>query len=234
MALREAGNRFGNFRVALSHDIADKRTPIDANGSILATEVFGWPDHENVWWRNTRIALNSPITLACRFESEPFWINAEGIHTRLDNLYLQGIDLNKFEERACTSAAIVVPVHLPFGQLGAVSFNPKGKDSSGDLTKEFDEFGFILGIYARTFITSYSHIMSTSQRLPVGSRLSKREVECLRWTANGKTDIEIGMIIALSRATVRFHLRNAATKLDSVNRSQTLFKAAQLGYISLP
>ena len=75
--------------------------------------------------------------------------------------------------------------------------------------------------------------MGSIQRLPPGSRLSKREVECLRWAAIGKTDLEISMIMSRSRATVRFHIHNASTKLDAVNRSQTVFKAAQLGYISL-
>ena len=51
--------------------------------------------------------------------------------------------------------------------------------------------------------------------------------------AIGKTDLEISMIIGRSRATVRFHIHNASIKLDAVNRSQTVFKAAQLGYISL-
>jgi hypothetical protein len=37
---------------------------------------------------------------------------------------LSAIDLANFEARAMTRAAIVVPVHLPFGQIGAVSFNP--------------------------------------------------------------------------------------------------------------
>jgi DNA-binding CsgD family transcriptional regulator len=57
-------------------------------------------------------------------------------------------------------------------------------------------------------------------------------VECLRWAAMGKTDIEISMIIKRSRATVRFHIHNASMKLDAVNRSQAVFKATQLGYIS--
>jgi len=75
--------------------------------------------------------------------------------------------------------------------------------------------------------------MGCAQRLPSGSRLSKREVECLRWAAIGKTDLEISMIMSRSRATVRFHIHNASTKLDAVNRSQTVFKASQLGYIAL-
>src|SRR4051812_11963474 len=66
------------MRAAPAHDIADKRTPVDVDGKILATEVFGWGDEERVWWRNSRIALDSPLTTACRFESQPFWANAEG------------------------------------------------------------------------------------------------------------------------------------------------------------
>ena len=39
------------------------------------------------------------------------------------------------------------------------------------------------------------------------------------------------MILARSCATVRFHIHNAANKLQAVNRSQTVFKATQLGYL---
>src|SRR3990167_741977 len=111
------------MRAAPAHDIADKRTPVDADGNILARDVFGLND-EKVWWRNSRIALDSPLTSACRFESEPFSVNATGFPTRQPNHYLTAIDLTNFEARAMTRAAIVVPVHLPFGQIGAVSFNP--------------------------------------------------------------------------------------------------------------
>lgn len=220
------------MRAAPAHDIADKRTPVDAEGSILAREVFDWPDDERVWWRNSRIALDSPLTTACRFESQPFWANASGFHTREPNAYLKSIDIANFEHRALTRAAIGVPVHLPFGQIGAVSFNPLDKDKT-DLSEEFALYSDAFGIYARTFIATYVQVMGSTQALPPASRLSKREVECLRWAAIGKTDLEISMIMSRSRATVRFHIHNAATKLNAVNRSQTVFKASQLGYISL-
>ncbi len=220
------------MRAAPAHDIADKRTPVDADGAILATEVFGWDTDERVWWRNSRIALDSPLTTACRFESQPFWVNAEGFRTREANAYLTSIDLANFEHRAMTWAAIGVPVHLPFGQIGAVSFNPLDRAKT-DLTEEFELYSDALGLYARTFIATYVQVMGSEQALPSGTRLSKREVECLRWAAIGKTDMEISMIMSRSRATVRFHIHNAATKLNAVNRSQTVFKAAQLGYISL-
>lgn len=220
------------LRAAPAHDIADKRTPVDADGNMLATGVFGWGDDDHVWWRNSRIALNSPLTTACRFESQPFWANAEGFRTLEGNSYLEGINLSNFEQRAMTRAAIVVPVHLPFGQIGACSFNPLDKNKT-DLSEEFRLYSDTLGLLARTFIATYVQVTASEQALPPESRLSKREVECLRWAAIGKTDLEISMIMSRSRATVRFHIHNAATKLNAVNRSQTVFKAAQLGYISL-
>jgi len=220
------------MRAAPQHDIADKRTPTDAEGNLLARDVFGWHDDLRVWWRNSRIALDSPITSACRFESQPFWVNAQGFHTGQPNPYLQAVDMTNFVARAQTRGAIVVPVHLPFGQIGAVSFNPLDPETT-DLSEQFRKFGDALGLYARTFIATYVHAKGGVQALQAGSRLSKREVECLRWAAIGKTDLEISMIMSRSRATVRFHIHNASLKLNAVNRSQTVFKAAQLGYISL-
>lgn len=231
-ALHSISMELAKMRVAPAHDIADKRTPVDSTGAILARDVFGWNADDKVWWKNSRIALDSPITSACRFESEPFWVNAKGFRTRQPNPYLDAIDLSNFEQRAMTRAAIVVPVHLAFGQIGAVSFNPVDRTKT-DLTEDYLAYGDAFGLYARTFISSYVHAMGGLQRLPPGSRLSKREVECLRWAAIGKTDLEISMIMSRSRATVRFHIHNASMKLDAVNRSQTVFKAAQLGYISL-
>jgi LuxR family transcriptional regulator, quorum-sensing system regulator CciR len=231
-ALQRIVGSIAPMRVAPAHDIAGKRTPVDAEGNILARDVFGWNAEDKVWWKNSRIALDSPLTSACRFESEPFWVNADGFRTRQPNPYLDAIDLHNFEARAMTRAAIVVPVHLPFGQIGAVSFNPFDRDKT-ELHEEYIAFGDAFGLYARTFISSYVHAMGSVQRLPPGSRLSKREVECLSWAAIGKTDMEISMIMSRSRATVRFHIHNASVKLDAVNRSQTVFKAAQLGYISL-
>ncbi|MBU6206414.1 MAG: helix-turn-helix transcriptional regulator [Alphaproteobacteria bacterium] len=221
-----------HMRAAPAHNIADKRTPVDVDGAILAKEVFGWPDDGHAWWNTPRLALESPITTACRYESEAFWVNAKGFSTRQPNPYLDGIDMSNFEQRALTPAAIVVPVHLPFGQIGAVSFNPLDRTKT-DLSAEFEKFGDIFSLYAHIFIGSYVHAMGGQHKLPVGSKLSKREVECLRWAAIGKTDLEISMIMNRSRATIRFHIHNASAKLDAVNRSQTVFKAAQLGYIGL-
>ena len=220
------------FLVAPTHNIAEKRTPVDLEGNLLAHTVFGWEDRPDVWWRNSRLALDSPLTMACRFENDPFWVNADGFRTRLPNPVVTQIDLNNFEARAFTRAAIVVPVHMAMGQIGAVSFVPSDPNKT-DLGPEFDRYAEALGIYARGFIVSYVHAMASPRPLGSDPTLSKYEVECLRWAAIGKTDEEICMIMSRSRATIRYHLKNASVKLNAVNRSQTVFKAAQLGYLSI-
>jgi DNA-binding CsgD family transcriptional regulator len=59
--------------------------------------------------------------------------------------------------------------------------------------------------------------------------LSIKEIECLRWTAEGKTSSEIASIIKLSEHTVNHYLIAAARKLDCVNRVQAVAKALRLG-----
>jgi DNA-binding CsgD family transcriptional regulator len=100
-----------------------------------------------------------------------------------------------------------------------------------DLTAEFAQYGDLLGLFAHKFIASYVKVMDKQHWIPSDICLSKREIECLRWAAVGKTDSEIATILSRSCATIRFHIHNAAVKLNAVNRSQTVFKAGQLGYL---
>jgi LuxR family quorum-sensing system transcriptional regulator CciR len=219
-----------NMRVAACANIASKVPMCDADGIVLAHSVFGWPIAKDQWWKKPLLALSSPLPCACRYESEPFWANARGIYTRSPNPLLGQIDLSHFQEHVNAPAAIVVPVHMPFSQIGAVSFSPIEGDSD-DLSAEFEQFSDIFEFHARRFLNGYCRFMSERPWIPKNCRLSKREVECLRWAAVGKTDVEIALILERSCATVRFHIHNASLKLDAVNRSQTVFKASQLGYL---
>ena len=228
-ALRDVALDLGDLIVAACDNIASMKPMVDADGNILAEDV--WEATEaGRWWEAENLALASPLTHGCRYETEPFWVSAEGFHTRAYNDYLDRIDLDDFRSRARCIASLVIPVHLPFGQIGAASFGCKDRERS-DLSREFALFADELGLYARTFISSYAKTARKHHWVPGGCTLSKREVECLRWAALGKTDKEIGMILSRSHATVRFHLNNASEKLNSVNRGQTIFKAAQLGYL---
>lgn len=218
------------MQVAICDDISSTEPMIDADGTILNADVFRWLDDGSHWWKDHFLALHSPLPGACRYESEPFWVNQYGFSTRWRNSYLEELDLSDFEQRALCKAAIVVPVHLPFGQISANSFVSSDHEKE-DLSEEFALYGTLFSQVVRRFVAGYVQAMRTNRRIPSDCALSKREVACLRWAAIGKTDKEISMILERSHATIRYHIHRAGEKLDSVNRAQTIFKAGQLGYL---
>ncbi|HEX4892046.1 MAG TPA: LuxR C-terminal-related transcriptional regulator [Hyphomicrobiaceae bacterium] len=219
------------LRAALCADVADKNPMRDASGEVLAEAVFGWSAEGDRWWTKQCQGLNSPLARACRYESEPFWGNREGFHLAISNHYLDNIDIRRyFSVSPVSQSAIIVPVHLPFAQVSANSFHPIDR-SIDDLSQTYARIGGILGAITRRFTSGYVSATRTKRRLPSGCVLSKREVECLRWAAIGKTDQEIATIIGLSHAAVRYHLHGAGEKLNSINRAQSVFKAGQLGFL---
>lgn len=218
------------LQVATCDDISSKEPMVDSDGTIINADVFGWVEDGRRWWEDHRLALYSPLPRACRYESEPFWVNSEGFHGFWRNSYLDEIDLRDFSKRSLCRAAIVVPVHLPFGQISANSFIPFDLECD-DLSETFAEHGALLGQVMRRFIAGYVQSMRTKRRIPTNCLLSKREVECLRWAAIGKTDVEISIILDRSHATIRYHIHRAGEKLNAVNRAQAIFKAGQLGYL---
>ena len=232
IGFRDAVAELHDFRIIISDNIASRRPMLDAEGNILGETVFGFTDPATQWWKNSQLALQSPLARACRYESEPFWANAEGFHTRHPNRYLDAINLANFEKRGVMRAAIVVPVHLPFGQIGMAAFGPTDR-SLLDLAELFEAHADRLMLLTHRFVTAYVQATRRRQWLPADCSLSRREVECLRWAAVGKTDREIAQIIERSHATVRFHVQNASEKLNTVTRAQTVFRAGQLGYLGM-
>jgi DNA-binding CsgD family transcriptional regulator len=55
--------------------------------------------------------------------------------------------------------------------------------------------------------------------------MSAKELDCLKWTAAGKTALEASIILGISERTVRFHLNAAREKLDCVTTTQAVAKA---------
>lgn len=229
-ALKDIADKLGAYQVAACDNIASKKPMVDADENVLASTVFAWPETADSWWRKPVVALNSPLPRACRYESEAFWVNSEKFYPRQANKFLDEISMAKYSDYVGDSAVICVPIHLPFGQIGAVSFTPSEPNVT-DLSKQFKNHGYILEDISRRFVAGYVKTMNQRAWIPSNCKLSKREIECLRWAAVGKTDKEIAMIISRSTATIRFHVHNAAVKLDAVNRCQTVFKASQLGFL---
>lgn len=61
--------------------------------------------------------------------------------------------------------------------------------------------------------------------------LSERELDCLTWSARGKTSTEIAQILGLRRRTVDFHVENARRKLNVATRIEAVVRATAIRLI---
>lgn len=133
------------------------------------------------------------------------------------------------KRRSRAAGAIVVPVHMAFQRIGLAAFISRSDEP--DIPERFDAHADILALLAHRFISSYVKTRCASEPIRKMSALTDREAECVSWAAHGKTDDEIAVILDRSRSTIRFHMNNAADKLGTARRGQTIFRAMQLGYV---
>jgi DNA-binding NarL/FixJ family response regulator len=74
----------------------------------------------------------------------------------------------------------------------------------------------------------------TRMRAPRPEALSAREAEVLTEVARGRTNAEVGRVLAISEATVKTHLARACTKLGVSSRTAAVTKAMEIGALPAP
>jgi LuxR family quorum-sensing system transcriptional regulator SolR len=82
-------------------------------------------------------------------------------------------------------------------------------------------------------LASYMHIYMSkfvnAQKAKWDPKLTEREIDVIRWTAEGKTSEEIGSILGISKRTVDYHIYNIISKTDSRNKVQAAIKVVLFG-----
>jgi len=63
------------------------------------------------------------------------------------------------------------------------------------------------------------------------TQLSVREIDVLRWTADGKTSREISKIMGISDRTVNFHISNTLKKFNTTNKTAAAAKAVMFSIL---
>lgn len=62
--------------------------------------------------------------------------------------------------------------------------------------------------------------------------LTPREIEVLKWSADGKTASEIGDILSIAVPTVNFHIKNAVLKMKAANKTAAVVRALMSGLLN--
>jgi DNA-binding CsgD family transcriptional regulator len=117
-----------------------------------------------------------------------------------------------------------VPIHFPGGDVGlcvSVATHPV-EDTEERVALH------MASLYAHQRCRALGGLTDASS---VKAPLSPRELECLKWVLDGKSDTDIGKILGISHTTVHFHIERVKKKLGVRTRTQAAAMIMTLGYL---
>ncbi|MDO1581194.1 LuxR family transcriptional regulator [Rhizobium oryzicola] len=190
------------------------QTTLEILGNVIVTN---WPSELISLYDQSKFLQTSPVLRRLRNQTTPFqFVTADIASERQDER------VKDLLERFGITTGAIFPVADLAGRRAAVALFGEGPQFS---VAQMMELGYIAGhLYERL-----ATIRDVDAK--INNSLSEREVNCLTWTAAGKTSAEIANILDLSEHTVNHYLNRATKKLVAVNRTQAVAKALRLGII---
>lgn len=128
-------------------------------------------------------------------------------------------------------SGISVPLRGAEGETGMISCASEAVPTAARI-KYMRQLMPELQLLSAYLHESYSRL-STDDPEQTAPHLTRRELECLKWVAVGKTAWETARIMCCSERTINFHVANVNAKLGVVNRRHAATRALTLGLISL-
>lgn len=197
-------------------------------GDSLPSFVTSYPDEWIKRYEHRGYLRIDPVMLRARKSVVPFaW--SETIRHGLSTAQIKLLgEATVFG----LSDGITVPIHFPGG---FAIFTACADGNRAEREKIVS-----LALSAVTLLAL--HVHSRAERLleqrllserGIDRQLTRRELECVRWLASGKSVQDIGDILGLTRPTVTAYLRRAAEKLQALNRVHLCVKAISLGLIDV-
>jgi DNA-binding CsgD family transcriptional regulator len=126
-------------------------------------------------------------------------------------------------------AGICLALHMPEGRHFMLGVDrdqalPKSRDEVTRIVADLQLFA----VYAQD---TAMRVLVPEPLQPERPKLTPRELDCLRWTMEGKTAWEVGTILGISERTAVLHLNNGMHKLGCANKHQAVLKALRLGLL---
>lgn len=206
--------RYGFTSVAICQ-LTNPASISDTKSQIVLTN---WPDEWRSQWWESGYMQHDPII---------HYLLRSRVAFRWSTAYLHA---SKYGRKILDEAkafglndGIAFPVTTGEGPIGCVSLGAE----RFDLTQKEQAAVELVSIHC------YMHIVQCRDdeaKYCIG-QLSKRETEVMHFIAAGKTNWEIAKILDLSENSVKEYFRNAAGKLNAVNRAQAVSSAIRHGLI---
>jgi DNA-binding CsgD family transcriptional regulator len=223
------GQAIGLPLIATCADISSAR-PVTIQGSKPVAALFEFAKDAREYWLQGDLALQNAIVAIIRCTAEPFYYDNGTIEGWRPLRLAPELERQAKNAKLSICSSIITPIHLPGGVIGAVVWATD--QACVPVRQIFEQHAADLHIVALRFISACNASMYGEPKIR-SYRLSRREIQCLKLVAAGKTDDEIATILALATPTVRFHLKRAGDKLGDSGRVRIVHHAAALGFIGM-
>jgi len=183
----------------------------------------GWPADWAAYYTSHDFLLVDPL---------PRWARNSGAPITWSGLFASlsprdpGRDAIDAGKRFGFNEGMAVPTRSADNYLGLVAFGgPRERLSPVEQA--------YLTMVARAAFEGAERIANKGDIGRAAPILSAREIDCIKLVVRGHSDRQIGKLLGLSDATVRFHLANARTKSGAVSRTHLAALAVARGYVTL-
>lgn len=189
-------------------------------------DVYLHSNHASSWretYDERAFVRIDPTVIHCMKQTAPLiWSSAAFTEPEQKEMYEEA-------RRHGLAAGVSLPIHGPKQEVGMLSF-ACGNQSRRELEAQVRRhLPFLTLLRDVAFDTGQRFLTSHAKTLI--PKLTPREYECLKWTAQGKSTWEIAKIFGCSEATVNFHMANIRAKFGVSSRSAAAVKATRMGLI---
>jgi len=211
------------FTRHIGFDLVNAMVVVDRLGSqSLFNRVDNIPrSYED--WTNHETRAGDPVMQHCKRASMPIcWDRHTYASAGLDHRW-------EMQAQHGLRSGVALANHLPEGRHFFI-----GVDRDGPLPSDQEEATRVvaeLQLFAAVAQEVALGLLVPEADGAIALGLTKRELECLRWTMEGKTAWEVGCILSISEQTAVRHLNNATKKLDCVNKHHAVVKALRMGLV---
>lgn len=170
-----------------------------------------------------QLGQRDPVMQHCKRQSVPIvWDQRTYVNEGAGELW-------ETQARFGYRTGICLALHLPEGRHFVLGMDRN--DALPSDARELTRMVADMQLFAVHALDAALRVLLPPEQQLEKPRLTPRELECLRWTMDGKTAWEVGTILSISERTAVLHINNAMHKLGCNNKHQAVLKALRIGLI---
>lgn len=191
-----------------------------ADPFLAVTYSDAWVEH----YKTEGYQLIDPVhTIGARSLLPVDWARLPRMEKKVQRLFGDAKDAGVGQQ------GLTIPVRGPANGIWAL-FSVTSNESDHDwVARRFELLKDL--VHVAHFVHQRAYEVHVEESPIDLNAITKREIEALEWSAEGKSVADIAVLMRISAETVKAHLDSARYKLQALNRTHAVTKAIRAGLI---